>query len=189
MRPLALLVALIGCLVTASASAQAPGPDLPVYRRPEPRSSGVAYALAIGGTLAPMYAAKAVDGSGSGSSRAVPALIGAGICWGPSLGFGYARAWRTALVSGLAKSALLGGAMLLDERTLPDDPDDGGHAYATTLAGAAVFIWSVVDIVRLDGVVDRENAEADRQAHPGLALAPYVWLGGKLSAAGVSGRF
>jgi hypothetical protein len=184
MRPIALLTGLVVLFAASAASASEPQLDSP----PAPRSTGVAYALAIGGTLAPMYAAKAVDGSTSGSSHAVPALIGAGICWGPSLGFGYGRAWKTALVSGLAKSALLGGAILLDDRTLPEDPDRG-HAYATTFAAAGVFVWSVVDIVRLGGVVDRENARAEAAAHHGLALAPYLFVGGKLSTAGLTGRF
>ena len=182
MRSTGLLAALVSMLAASTALAQTSD----TYLHPQPRSTELAYGLAIGGTLGPMYIAKAMNERSS--RQAMVAVMGAGLCWGPSLGFGYARAWKTAALSGLAKSALLGGALLLDQRTLPENPEDGGHAWASTIAAASVAVWSIVDIVRLGGVVEAENVRAESRARD-VALAPYVWVGGKASAAGVTGRF
>ena len=77
-----------------------------------PRSVGVGYALSIGGLLAPMYLAKAISNSEGDIGLPARAAMLAGICWGPSLGFGYGRAYQTALVSGLIKTAIVAGRPL-----------------------------------------------------------------------------
>jgi hypothetical protein len=148
-----------------------------------PRSVGIAYALAIGGVLAPMYVAKAIARpSGDIGLPAVTSML-AGISWGPSLGFAYGRAYRTALISGLLKSALVGTAFYIDHATLPPDK---GHAYLSVLAASGVFLWSIGDIIRMGSVVREQNWQ--RQLPPPVVM-PTVALVGDRPGLGVLGRF
>jgi hypothetical protein len=101
-------------LTLLAATARADGPDRPTSGN-APRSTTVAYALAIVGTLAPLYAGNELQRD----RHAEAAAMAAGLCWGPSLGFGYGGAWKTALLSGALKSALLGAAAYADHRSLP----------------------------------------------------------------------
>jgi hypothetical protein len=145
---------------------------------------GVGYALSIGGLLAPMYLAKAIANPKGDIGTPARAAMLAGICLGPSLGFGYGRAYRTALVSALLKTAIVAGALYADEATLP--ADGSGHAYLTALAAGGVFVWSVVDVIRLGGVIREQN---QLHAPPPRALVPYVTLAGRAPQVGVLGRF
>lgn len=169
-------------ILMAAAPAFAQPLEQPMATAPQPRSRAIAYTLAVGGTLAPIYLAGALNGKTG--QRTQVALIGGGICWGPSLGFAYARAWPTAILSGLGKSALLSAALWLDERSAPGEPE-ADHAGATLLATVAVAAWTALDLFRLAVVVESENAKARR----GLALGPYLSVGGKASAVGLTGRF
>jgi hypothetical protein len=166
-------------LVHATAARAEVGPPAPE----QPRSVGVAYALALGGTLAPLYAAKAIDEGDheAGLPAGARAAVFAGICAGPSLGYAYGGSWRYALGAAAIKSAIVGGALWADART-----DDGGcgHAWLSTFAAVTVAAWSTIDLVRLGRVVDENNRAA--AARP-LALAPLVTAGRGTGGAGAAG--
>ena len=169
----------------AVASVPAPPPRTADVQTPAaPRSVGVAYALAIGGVLGPMYVAKALSKPGNSSDMPAQVAMLSGITWGPSLGFAWGRAYRTALVSGLLKSALVGTAFYIDHASLP--PDEG-HAYLSVLAASGVFIWSIVDIVRLGSVVREQNRQ--RQLAATVTVLPTLTLADGRPALALLGRF
>jgi hypothetical protein len=169
MRTIALLAGAACALATSSAVAQQ-------------KSERAAFLLAAGGAMAPMVASGLLYET-RGHSDATVALAVAGICWGPSLGYGYVGSWGYALLSGLGKSALVGGAMWEERDAGPES-----HRYLSTYAAAGAALWSVADTFGLIFVVKRRNAETEGRP-PRLVLAPYVVAGGGLSSAGVSGRF
>lgn len=150
-----------------------------------PRSVNVAYALAFAGTLAPIYASKAIadrdDGPGSGLPWGARVAALAGLCAGPSLGYAYGGSWGYALVSASAKAAILGAAIWADSRA---DGAEERHAWLSTFAAIGVVGWTVVDFIRLGPFVRENNrAQTARQ----LAIAPLVSARGGLSAGLVGG--
>ena len=165
---LCLLIATSPLSVTAAEEDTAP---------PNPRSPMVAVVLGTAAILAPMYGAKAIEhySKGPGNHPVSSGLIIGGIAVGPSLGYLYGRSYGYAAGAAAIKVALVAGALAVDNATLPPDK---GHAYLSVFAVSAVAVWSIVDLVRLPGVVRGQNQRLAVTAAPmlhrgggGLALA------------------
>jgi hypothetical protein len=185
------LVALVVMAIMGVASAARAEPSADEAARDHEARRAERWALY--GVFVPIGAATVLSIATNPSQRdvGVPVLatIGglwaAGGLWGTSVG--YYRAGRPlyGTLSGLGKTALLGGCLLLDRRPKPAQTDhlDDTPPLFTFVGLAAVVAWDVVDYFRLGRVV-REPPAASRPA-----AMPVVAATSDGALVGLAGRF
>jgi hypothetical protein len=119
-------------------------------------------------------------------------LLGLSVLWGTSAGYYRAGLPRYATLSGLGKSALITGAVLLDLRASAREAgrspaamkveEDDGMPVFTVLACGAVIAWDLWDFFTLETSV--------RERHPAaLVPVPTVSVSANRVAFGLAGRF
>jgi len=106
-------------------------------------------------------------------------LFGFSATWGVSMGYYQSGQAGYATLSGLTRTALLGGAVLAD-RTMNLE----GAPLLTILALGGVVVWDVLDYGRLDDTI-RERAEKKSMS----AAAPMLAVDASGVVLGVAGQF
>ncbi len=157
------------------------------------RSTGWAYAAGAAGVLVPGWIGTALipgteDDRGIGA-RDVAAMTGlyAALAWGTSAGYLYSGNTRYALIGGLGKTALLGGAIGASVAFEAD-----GHPYLMAMGVSLALTWSIVDYALLYRDVRRQNerrAGALLSAPGGRGITPAVSLSNDGLGLSLSGRF